>query len=311
MYHWEQKLAKLAYTDSGNPGHSDEIKVDEYTLNHAYEYCDYLIKKHSRTFYLASCLLPMSKRKYIRALYAFCRIIDNIVDIPETDPLEGLKVWKKMALSNSLIENDPVAIAWLDTRIRYGIPLIYAQQLIEGISRDLSLVRYETFDELVEYCYGVASTVGLMAMHIIGFKGPKAIPYAIKLGISIQLSNILRDVSEDWKAGRLYLPLEELKGFNLSEADIQAGKVDHRWRSFMKYQIDRCRKLYAESLPGISMLNPDGRFAIAAAAELYRAILNDIEANDYDVFHRRAYVNSLEKIRILPGIWWRSKTLSY
>jgi len=124
------------------------------------------------------------------------------------------------------------------------------------------------------------------------------------------LNNILRDIGEDWKAGRLYLPLDELKDFNLSELDIQSGIVDNRWRAFMRYQIERCRRLYSESLPSISMLAPDGRFAIAAA-ELYRAILNDIEYNDYDVFHRRAYVNSLGKLRRLPGIWWRSKTLSY
>lgn len=311
MNHWEVKLTKMAYEALENPEHVNDIIIDQRALDQAYRYCDSITKKHSRTFHLASSLLPVHKRKSVRALYAFCRISDDIVDVSEIDSLKGLKLWRQRALSMFPHEGDPVAIAWLDTRIKYGIPIRYAEHLIDGVARDLVVTRYKTFDELTEYCYGVASTVGLMAMHIIGFKGLEAVPYAIKLGVSLQLNNILRDVGEDWRAGRLYIPLDELARFNLSEADIQSGIVDNRWRAFMRYQIARCRQLYAESLPGISMLDPDGRFAIAAAAELYRAILNEIEANDYDVFQRRAYVSSLGKLSRLPGIWWRSKTLSY
>ena len=206
MDQWEFKLTNLAYEALENPVHSKGVEIDEDTLDQAYLYCDSLTKKHSRTFYLASGLLPMPKRKSARALYAFCRISDDLIDLAEADPLERLKGWKQHALSTSLAENDPVAIAWLDTRIKYGIPLRYAEHLIDGVARDLDPARYDTFDELAEYCYGVASTVGLMVMHIIGFKGLEAIPYAIKLGVSLQLNNILRDVGEDWEAGRLYLP---------------------------------------------------------------------------------------------------------
>jgi 15-cis-phytoene synthase len=311
MEYWELKLTELAYEALENPGYSKVIKIDDYTLDQAYRYCDSLTKKHSHTFYLASNLLPMPKRRAARALYAFCRISDDIVDLTESDPQEGLKLWRQRTLSIDPPENDPVAIAWLDTRTRYGIPLRYAEHLIDGVAHDLVSVRYNTFEELAKYCYGVASTVGLMVMHIIGFKGLEAIPYAIKLGVSLQLNNILRDVGEDWDAGRLYLPLDELDSFDLSESDIQAGIVDDRWRAFMRYQIERCRRLYAEALPGVGMLDSDGRFAIASAAELYRAILDDIETHDYDVFHRRAYVNSWGKLSRLPVIWWRSKTLSY
>jgi phytoene synthase len=162
---------------------------------------------------------------------------------------------------------------------------------------------------LAEYCYGVASTVGLMTMHIIGFSGPEAIPYAVKLGVALQLTNMLRDVDEDWRAGRLYLPQEELAAFNLIEEDIATGNVDDRWREFMRFQIERNRSLYSEALPGIAMLDPDGRFAISASAELYRAILDDIELHDWDVFQRRSYVGTWGKLRRLPGIWWRSKVV--
>ena len=166
--------------------------------------------------------------------------------------------------------------------------------------------RYETFEDLATYSYGVASTVGLMSMHIIGFSGADALPFAIKLGLALQMTNILRDVGEDWRRGRLYLPLEELAHFGLTEADIAAGVVDDRWRAFMRFQLDRTRQLYEEAWPGIGKLHKDGRFAIAAAAGLYRAILPKIEANDYDVFNNRAFVSTWGKLRLLPGLWWRS-----
>ena len=174
------------------------------------------------------------------------------------------------------------------------------------MARDLRQNRYETFAELAEYSYGVASTVGLISMHIIGFETREAIPYAIRLGVALQLTNILRDVAEDWQRGRLYLPLEELAAFDLRPADIAAGRVTEQWRHFMQFQISRTRRLYAEARPGIQMLNRDGQFAIAAAADFYAAILNDIEKYDYDVFSRRAYVSGRGKLRLLPSIWWRT-----
>jgi phytoene synthase len=259
---------------------------------------------------MASALLPAEKRRAVRAFYAFCRISDDLVDQTKDDIEEKLNAWRTQVLSEIIGHDDPVVLAWADTRARYGIPVRYVEQLIEGVSRDLVPKRYQTFEELAEYCYGVASTVGLMAMHIIGFSGVEAIPYAVKLGVALQLTNMLRDVGEDWRAERLYLPQQELDAFNLSEADIATGVVDDRWREFMRFQIKRNRVLYKEALPGIALLNPDGRFAIAAAAELYRAILEDIEAHDWGVFHRRSYIGKWGKLRRLPGIWWRSRTLS-
>ncbi|MEL6149770.1 MAG: squalene/phytoene synthase family protein [Chloroflexota bacterium] len=114
-------------------------------------------------------------------------------------------------------------------------------------------------------------------------------------------------MGEDWRNGRLYLPLDELQEFGLSEADVHSGCTDERWQAFMQFQIDRATRLYAESWYGIGMLNRDGRFAIAAAADLYRAILGDIQQHNYDVFTRRSHVKTLHKVRRLPGIWWRSR----
>jgi phytoene synthase len=146
-----------------------------------------------------------------------------------------------------------------------------------------------------------------MAMHIIGFSSEAAIPYAVKLGVALQLTNILRDIAEDWRAGRVYLPQDELAAYGLTEDAIATGYVDSRWSEFMRFQIDRNRRLYSESLPGIAMLNADGRFAIAAAAELYQAILTDIEAHNCDVFSRRSYVSLPGKLGLLPRIWWQSQ----
>jgi phytoene synthase len=201
-------------------------------------------------------------------------------------------------------------LAWADTRATYSIPQRYAEQLLDGVASDLTKTRYANFTELTNYCYNVASTVGLMAMHIIGYESDEAIPYAVKLGVALQLTNILRDVAEDWENGRLYLLQDELTTFSLTEADIKAGIVDDRWREFMKFQITRIRQLYTDALPGITLLNKNGRFAIAAAAELYQAILNDIENHDYDIFSRRAYITKWEKLRRLPGIFIRSQAFS-
>jgi phytoene synthase len=282
-------------------------------LEWAYDCCAALTKHHSRTFFLASSLLPPDKCRAARALYAFCRLSDDLVDRGDGggDPISALETWRARALSPHPPADDPVALAWADTRARYGIPSRYAEQLLDGVARDLVTTRYQTFAELAVYAYGVASTVGLMAMHIVGFSGPEAIPYAVRLGVALQLTNILRDVGEDWRAGRLYLPQEELKHYGISESDVAAHRIDERWLAFLRFQTERVHDLYANALPGLAFLAPAGRFAIAAAAELYRAILEDIHANGGDVFGRRAYISHWEKLRRLPGIWWRSRTLSY
>jgi phytoene synthase len=275
---------------------------NEALLRRAYAHCKAVSAQHSRSFHLASGLLPPDKRRAVRALYAFCRTSDDIVDRPGGDPDAALMAWRHRVLEAHPCEDDMVAVAWADTLARYHIPHRYVEQLISGVARDLRQKRYETFEDLAAYAYGVASTVGLMSMHITGFSGPEAIPYAIKLGVALQITNILRDVGEDFRDGRVYLPREELRAYSLSEHDLAIGRVDDRWRAFMRFQIERNRRLYTEAWPGIALLDADGRFAIAAAATLYHAILDDIEAHDYDVFTRRAHVDALGKVRRLIGL---------
>lgn len=312
---WELQLLSWARAGMVVLHPQQRLNVDPVTLARAYAQCEIVTRAHSRTFYLASGLLPAAKRRAVRALYAFCRVSDDLVDQagnePGADvateagvqPAEALERWRIRALSDDPPVDDLIALAWADTRARYGIPKVYAEQLLQGVAQDLQVTRYATFETLAGYAYAVASTVGLMSMHIVGFAGEVALPYAVKLGVALQLTNILRDVGEDWRRGRLYLPLAELAAYEISEDDIAAGRLDGRWREFFRFQIARNRRLYAEALPGVALLDPDGRFAIAAAAELYRAILSDIEAHDYDVFNRRAHVGTWGKLRRLPGIW--------
>jgi phytoene synthase len=307
---WENTLLSLAYEAQAAPVASRPASVgDQALLKRAYAHCDALTATHSRSFYLASGLLPAAKRRAVRALYAFCRTGDDIVDCPQGDPAASLATWRRRALSPQPPIGDLVAIAWADTRRRYHIPQRYAEQLIEGVARDLPATgrqpRYATFEELAAYAYGVASTVGLMSMHIIGFSSRQAIPYAIKLGVALQVTNVLRDVGEDWDRGRLYLPTQELTAYGLTETDVACGRVDDRWRAFMRFQIARNRRLYDDAWPGIALLKAEGRLAVAAAAELYRAILDDIQAHDYDVFNRRAHISAWGKLRKLPGIGWK------
>jgi phytoene synthase len=249
--------------------------------------------------------LPHDKKQAVRALYAFCRTTDDIVDFPSADMEQRLAYWEQMAGDDNPPHDDPVAVAWVDTRNRYDVPRAYAVQLIDGMRRDLTQTRYATFEDLITYCYGVASTVGLMSMHIIGFRSEAAVRYAVKLGVALQLTNILRDIAEDFQRGRCYLPQDELRSFGVSEEAIAAGVVDENWRAFMRFQVERTRRIYAEAWPGIAMLQREGQMAIAAAATFYRAILDDIEDHDYDVFSRRAHVGKWGKLRRVPGLWWR------
>jgi phytoene synthase len=308
---WEETLVTLALEarQSMVPLHRGDA-IDPDLLHLAYEHCEAVTAEHSRSFYMASRLLPREKRQHVRALYAFCRGTDDIVDHPGETVEAELALWRQRTLTGNSPGDDLTAIAWTDMCQRTQMPMGYAAQLIDGVARDLRQTRYRTFEDLAGYCYGVASTVGLMSMQIMGYTSDDAIPYAIKLGIALQLTNILRDVAEDWERGRLYLPLEELAAFGLDESYIARQQVDDRWQAFMRFQVQRTRRLYAEAWPGIAMLSRDGRFSTAAAAGLYGAILRKIEQQGYDVFSRRAYVSGLGKLSRLPVLWWRTRAFS-
>ena len=271
-----------------------------YTLPTAYVACREITRQHSKSFFLASRLLPPPKRRAMEALYAFCRTSDDFVDA-NANGAAALAHWVALLRHPSPRLDHPVVVAWGDTCERYALSYELANELLAGVAMDLTVQRYATFAELWVYCYRVASVVGLLSMQIIGY-APGAEAYAIRLGIALQLTNILRDIGEDARRGRIYLPQEDLHRFGLSEHDIFAGVRDDRFKALMRYQIARAEQLYRDSWPGVALLNRDGQMAVAAAALLYRGILAKIAANDYDVFNRRAHLTLAEKLLMLPHV---------
>lgn len=283
------------------------LNTDALNLQQAFAYTEQLTRRHSATFYTATGLLPAAARRAIRALYAFCRTTDDLVDL-ETATLADVERWRSEARLPAHRQVDPTLRAWAQIREHYAVDLRYQEELIDGVTLDLRQQRYETWADLRRYCYLVASTVGLLSMPIIGLAAgatfTQARPYAITLGIALQLTNILRDIGEDAQRGRVYLPLEDLRRFGLTPDDILHGVRDERFVALLRFEIERAQALFDEALPGIALLAPAARPAVGAAALLYRAILRRIESIDYDVHRRRAHTTGWEKLALLPGILW-------
>ncbi len=301
----EEQLALLFHLTESSP----HVSSDEHpprpphSLAEAYAECERIIRRHSKSFYFSSQFLAPDVRRAVRALYAFCRATDDTVDMAVDDPARALATWVQQVRAPRPAPYDPVLLAWYDTRTRYNLSAALVDELLAGVAMDLTISRYEHFADLWLYCYRVASVVGLLVMGITGYV-PGAEPYAIKLGVALQLTNILRDVGEDARRGRVYLPHEDLARFDLTAEDILAEVYDERFRALMRFEVERTRRLYAESWPGIALLPPQSRLAIGAAARIYCGILDKLEANDYDAYTRRAHLKLREKVVRLPRIWW-------
>ena len=267
-----------------------------------------IIRESSKTFYFATQLLDPPQRRAIRALYGFCRASDDLVDRHGASAAD-LEAWRQQTNLPLTEQSDAVLYAWAGTRAQFGVDRRYEQELLDGVLADINFKPYATWQELERYCYLVASTVGLLSIPIIGLaKGAsfeQAAAYAVTLGVALQLTNILRDVGEDARNGRVYLPLEDLARFGLSMQDILDHRMNENFKALMRFQMDRAHSLYEKALPGIALLSRGARSAVGAAALLYREILNEIVALDYDVFQRRAHTSGLKKVAMLPGILTR------
>lgn len=257
---------------------------------------------HGRTFYFASQMLPAAKKRAIHSAYAFCRVADDLVD--RHQELGTELVMTRLASWEDQLDHpvDPVAIAYASTRDRYGIPMQPNQDLFTGVRMDLTEREYPTWEALREYCYCVAGTVGLITAPILGARSEDALPYAVELGIAMQLTNILRDVAEDARLGRLYLPLEDLATFGVDRASIFAGAPTGDFTGLMRFEIERARWFYESALAGYASLDLVAQFATLASAHLYGKILGQIEALEYDVFRERAHVSTFHKVREMPYI---------
>jgi phytoene synthase len=252
----------------------------------------------SRSFYFATRFFPPELARPAHAVYWFCRHTDDLVD--EAPDLETgarqLDAWAKQveAALQGAVPSHPILTLFLEAVRRFHIPVEYPLELIEGMRMDLHLTRYRNFAELRVFCYRVASVVGLMMSHVIGFR-PPALGHAIDLGIAMQLTNILRDIGEDLRRGRIYLPLDEMERFGYSEQQLRGHVRNGAFFELMRFQVERARRYYDQAMPGIAMLNPEGRFAVKVAAQVYAEILARIEASHYDVFDKRAAVPAFTK----------------
>ncbi len=306
--------------------------IDENDIEKAYEYCEIVTKLHAKSFYFAAKFLPQAKRRAVYPIYAFCRHVDDEIDeIGEgnellailavnrwRENLEEVFEGKRQKAKGKIETKDQrpktkdqnlVIIAWQDLLKTYNIPQNLPLELIEGVLMDTRIKRYETFEELYVYCFRVASTVGLMSSEVLGYSDKIALEYAEALGIAMQLTNILRDVKEDAAIGRIYIPQEDLRAFNISEAQIFANEFDANFAEMMKFQIERARKYYEKGEKGIALLEKDSRFTVLLASRTYAKILDEIEKQNYDVFAKRAHTTRSQKILSIPNIWLKAKKL--
>ncbi|PPR93916.1 hypothetical protein GOBAR_AA26755 [Gossypium barbadense] len=289
-------------------------------LNEAYDRCGEVCAEYAKTFYLGTLLMTPERRRAVWAIYVlwyavWCRRTDELVDGPNASHItpRALDRWEKRL--DDLFEGRPYDMldaALSDTVSKYPVDIQPFKDMIEGMRLDLRKSRYMNFDELYLYCYYVAGTVGLMSVPVMGIapesKASVESVYnaALALGIANQLTNILRDVGEDARRGRIYLPQDELARFGLSDDDIFRGQVTDKWRNFMKDQIKRARMFFDEAEKGVSELNAASRWPVWASLLLYRQILDAIEENDYNNFSKRAYVGKVKKFASLPVAYGRA-----
>jgi len=269
----------------------------------SYARCHQVARRAGSTFYASFFLLPRPKRDALAALYAFMRLADDFSD--EAGDLaakqRGLARWRAQ-LDASLADNDlalhPVLPALADTVRRYGIPPRYLHELISGVEMDLTVRSYATFERLREYCYRVAGTVGLACTHVFGFREPRALDLAEKLGIAFQLTNILRDVSADLALGRVYLPEEDLARLRVALADLHSGRLSVPLRELLAFEAERAWCFYEEGAALVSLVERDSRPALWALVRTYSGLLARMEARGFDVFSARVRVPAAKKICI-------------
>jgi phytoene synthase len=268
-------------------------------IDASYRWCVAVARKQARNFYYSFLLLPKPQRLAMCAVYAFMRYCDDLSD-DESIPNRPAEIarWRD-DLQSALSGDAPVHSLWpafIDSVQRYRIPHEYFYDMIEGVSSDLEPRRIQTFDELYDYCYHVASVVGLTIIHIFGFKSDQALKLAEKCGIAFQLTNILRDVREDSEKGRVYLPAEDLRRFGVSPATFEPRE---EFLAMMAFEALRARDYYFQSAPLVDLIEPASRPSLRALIGIYSRLLDRIVASDYDVLNQRIRVPAWEKILIL------------
>ena len=266
-----------------------------------------IAKKSKSSFYYAFNLLPNEKRDAMNTVYAFCRETDDIVDEGnETEEIkyEKLRKWR-IELEKAVVgHSDYILLNKLGKTIsQFNIPLEPFFELLKGMEMDLQYKRYLSFDDLVTYCYRVASTVGLMCIEIFGYKHKSAKDFAVNLGIALQLTNILRDIKKDSIKGRIYLPQEDLKTFGYAESDLLSHIYNANFVDLMVYETNRAQKYFDKATMNLDLDDKASMFAARAMQHIYHKLLEKIINADYNVFQKNIKVNKIEKAGIAIGVW--------
>ncbi len=263
------------------------------------------MKEYAKSFYFANKLLPKIKREAAYSIYGFCRYADNIVDNPRNRTIEEVKN-EILCLKNELIlaykykeSEHPILSSFIYYAEYFKIPIDYPLDLLDGVLMDTEIKEFVTFEELYVYCYKVASVVGLMMCYILGFKTNEALIYAEKMGIAMQLTNILRDIKEDKNKDRIYIPIEDLNRFKVTKEQIIKEDFDINIQNLIQYYTDKAQEYYNESYTGINLLDKNARFSIFAAGRIYSEILIKIKNNQYNPFLERVVVSKNNKYNIL------------
>lgn len=274
-------------------------------LRDSYIECKRLNALHGKTYYLATLLLPKTKRPFVHALYGFARYADEIVDdlnsqLSLAEKAKFLKSWSESVLHDLVNgdSKDAIGRALADTVTRFGIPHKYFSAFLRSMEMDLSVTRYQTFDDLMNYMYGSAAVIGLQMVSILGAEDEKAFEGAEKLGVAFQLANFIRDIGEDLDRGRIYIPQDELLEHGVNEYMLQRRILTPQIVSLLKFQIARVRNLQAEADATINFLDRESQPCIRAASKLYCGIVDEIEKIEYEIFKVRATTSMYRRIRV-------------
>ena len=270
------------------------------------EYCQQKAAASGSSFYYSFLFLPANRRRAITALYAFCREVDDIVDECSDPQIAATKLaWWRLELDRlySGQPQHPISLALQPVLAEFNLPQEQLLEIIDGMEMDLQQTRYLDFKALSLYCYRVASVVGLLAAEIFGYADRRTQKYAHDLGMAFQLTNIIRDVGEDARRGRVYLPIEELKRFDVSVADILNARHSDNFRKLMEFQIERAEQYYAQAMSELPAGDRKTQFPGLVMAAIYRTLLDEIKRDEFQVLRQRTSLPPLRKLWIAWRTW--------
>ncbi len=269
-------------------------------------YCHSLVKASGSSFYYTFLFLPRSKREAIEAVYAFCRVVDDVVDQPkpETQALAELRQWRgELDACYGGRPRHPILQALAEAMGRYRLPRTHFEDLLDGVETDLVCRRYPTFEALHDYCYRVAGVVGLLCVEIFGYRNPAARDYAVRQGLAVQLTNILRDLKADAERDRIYLPLEDLDRFGYTEAEFLRGVYSPAFVALMQFEAERTRRCFQEAA---ALCPPEDRPGLKVSemmGRIYAALLTRMEHDRFRVFERPVTLSAPQKFGIAIRTW--------